>query len=458
MTETQPAIKSSRYNSFINLPESGKLLGYNGISTLAVEFPISEAESIKKILDNPNAEYTGKDLVTKLTLFKGGFLIYEPIDELAFLKVKNRQERFYTGSAGYTVLLTKDCNLRCPYCYQEREQGVMPDNVIDAFLNMVERDSRDGKPISVGWFGGEPLLYVDMIFKLSKKLKKIAKKNKAKFHQSMISNGYMMTPKVSKQLGKMGCSFVQITVDGSKEIHDSKRVLAGGKPTFERIVEHAKAASDHMRVSLRVNIDKDNYDCVDNLLDELEEREVRGKTNLYFARIQEVNEFCADVSGMCFGAQDFSKWETRFEMKKIERGWGLPFYPTLKGGFCTADSIAGKVVCPDGMLVKCWNDVSSPTEAVGYLVEPQITEAEMMRNRLKWLAWDPFEKSGCLECSVLPNCMGGCPYAGLRAEDQTKGECSLLKYNLGETIALIYYHERVMEEIRKKEAKAEAPK
>jgi len=456
MPALMPEIKASRYNSFIRLQESKKLLGYNGISTFAVEFPIDVAETIEKILCSPNGDSTDQELGIKLTLLRGGFLIPEPVDELALLKVKNRQERFCAGSAGYTFLLTKDCNLRCPYCYQQRDKGAMPREVVEAFLELAERDTKGGKPLSMNWFGGEPLLYLDLLLDIHKHLRKIARHNKSDFSQSIITNGYLLTPKVAKQLVKIGCNWAQITLDGPKRIHDTKRVLPGSGPTFDRIVEHIRAASEVMTISVRVNIDKDNVDYVDELLDELEAAKLRGKVTIYFARIQPYTDICADVSGLCFGAQDFSKLESRFAMKKIERGWGVPMYPTLKGGFCCADSLAGKTICPDGTIVKCWNDVSYPEEAIGHLTKPQITEVEMMRNRLKWLAWDPFEKPECVKCPVLPNCMGGCPYVGIRSENQTKGECSLLKYNLGEIIALTYFHERAVEEMKKREGEKEA--
>ena len=71
------------------------------------------------------------------------------------------------------------------------------------------------------------------------------------------------------------------------------------------------------------------------------------------------------------------------------------------------------------------------------------------------MTWDPFEKSECLKCPVLPNCMGGCPYVGIRSEGQDKGDCSILKYNLGEIIALTYYYERAVEEMKKRDNEME---
>ena len=59
---------------------------------------------------------------------------HEDTDEIGLLKVNNRESRFHSGSVGYTVLLTKDCNMRCPYCYRAHEMGAMSDEVADAFV------------------------------------------------------------------------------------------------------------------------------------------------------------------------------------------------------------------------------------------------------------------------------------------------------------------------------------
>ncbi len=448
--QSEATLRASRYNHFLVLRESGVILGYNALSGLSVEFPISSAETIHRILSSPNDELTDREFGVKLTLTQGGFLISETIDELALIKVHYRQSRFQVTGVGYTVLLTRDCNLRCPYCFQEHQKDVLAPEVADALVEMADRDTRGGKPLSVTWFGGEPLLHLDLLFNLAKRLRAVARKNRSEFGHSFISNGYLLTPAVAEKLAKIGCRSTQITLDGPRRIHDTKRVLRGGAPTFDRIVKNMLAAAGRMSISVRVNIDRNNVDSMEELLDELEAAGLRGKVRIYFARIQPVTQFCSDVAGVCCGAEDFSKWESRFEMRKLERGWGSPRYPALRGP-CAADSIVGKTICPDGTIVKCWNDVSSPEKAIGHLLKPTLSEEAMAGNQLHWMSWDPFEKAECVECNILPLCMGGCPSEVFRLKLRNRGDCTSLRYNLKETIGLIYLHTRAVEEMRRRE-------
>ena len=50
----------------------------------------------------------------------------------------------------------------------------------------------------------------------------------------------------------------------------------------------------------------------------------------------------------------------------------------------------------------------------------------------KWLGWTPFREE-CIDCNVLPLCMGDCPYRTLyhnQLMDASKNVCAWWKYNL----------------------------
>jgi len=75
--------------------------------------------------------------------------------------------------------------------------------------------------------------------------------------------------------------------------------------------------------------------------------------------------------------------------------------------------------------------------SVGSLFDENPTPVQRA-NRTKYEAWDPFEKSLCRDCNILPICMAGCPYDGMRINSPEKGVCIPWKYNLEEMLTLRY--------------------
>ena len=78
-----------------------------------------------------------------------------------------------------------------------------------------------------------------------------------------------MTNRISRKLLEFGIEKIQITLDGSKRIHNSKRKLHTGEGTFGVIINNLKEADKNLKIMLRVNVDKKNTDYMEELLDEL---------------------------------------------------------------------------------------------------------------------------------------------------------------------------------------------
>ena len=47
-------------------------------------------------------------------------------------------------------------------------------------------------------------------------------------------------------------------------------------------------------------------------------------------------------------------------------------------------------------------------------------------NNINYLLWTPFDYEECIECWLLPICMGGCPWNGMHKG--YKPECEKWKY------------------------------
>ena len=112
--------------------------------------------------------------------------------------------------------------------------------------------------LGVTWFGGEPLLGFERIKSLTGKFLDMG----IGYSAGMITNGYLITKEIAKSFEALRIYSVQITIDGMRERHDSRRYLKNGAPTFDRIIESLKLLSDHApktRVTVRINVDENNH-------------------------------------------------------------------------------------------------------------------------------------------------------------------------------------------------------
>lgn len=74
------------------------------------------------------------------------------------------------------------------------------------------------------------------------------------YQADMITNGYLLTEKVVAMLPSLSISSLQITIDDMKAVHDSRRCLKSGAPTFDRIlqnIDNLKKNQPNVHVTIR---------------------------------------------------------------------------------------------------------------------------------------------------------------------------------------------------------------
>jgi uncharacterized protein len=318
----------------------------------------------------------------------------------------------------------------------------MSQDVQDAILAMLERAAPQVKTLGVTWYGGEPLTRVKVIEALSDRMIELCKARGIVYVGSVVTNGYLLTADVARSLVKRGVSWLQITLDGTPEYHDTRRYLLGGKGSFERIIANLKSFIDElpqMRVSIRVNIDDRNAKDIHRLLDYLAEQGLARKhLNVYFAPVEATTEGCHLVEDVTMAKSRYGQLEADLYAHAYALGLSpLPSPPRFHGN-CGAVRPAALVILPTGDLHKCWDTVSWPEKKVGTIFNlPAVAHNEL---NLKWIKWTPFENATCKNCKILPNCAGACAYKFVHAAD-TRGEMAVLpcpswKYNIKERLLL----------------------
>lgn len=141
------------------------------------------------------------------------------------------------SSLGVVVAPTLDCNFACPYCFEKNKRvNYMKPEVEQRLCNFIIENSNDA-PITLYWYGGEPLLAIESIRRI---LKELNGKIKIDNHV-LISNGYLLRPDVYDIFdATFPLNDIQITLDGNKDRHNKLRALKRGtlKTTYDQIIKN----------------------------------------------------------------------------------------------------------------------------------------------------------------------------------------------------------------------------
>jgi len=172
------------------------------------------------------------------------------------------------------ILPTEECNFKCVYCYETFKFGRMKPNVVNGIKEFINSRISDLKLLTISWFGGEPLLALDIVEDIMKYVQSLLKENKeVTFVSDMTTNAYCLTIPVFRKLVGFGVCHYQISFDGPKELHNRKRVLANGRGTFDRIwnnLVNLKNTNEHFNVHVSLHLDYENYPHIFMFLREYE--------------------------------------------------------------------------------------------------------------------------------------------------------------------------------------------
>ena len=150
--------------------------------------------------------------------------------------------------------VTDECNLQCKYCgygdlysgYDERTNKSLEWEtakvLIDFFINKWTEGNYPsvGKPIAIGFYGGEPLLNIKLIKKIIQYLEANAPE-KILFQYHMTTNGMLIDKNVDYLIEKE--INIAISLDGDKK-SQMYRVNKRGENSFEKVTQNIQIIID----------------------------------------------------------------------------------------------------------------------------------------------------------------------------------------------------------------------
>ncbi|MEM2929159.1 MAG: radical SAM protein [Nitrososphaerota archaeon] len=155
-------------------------------------------------------------------------------------------EREISNVRQLTLEVSQACNLRCEYCiysgtykfHRTHSNKIMPFEIaqksIDYFFSLVNSDKRT-RPfgsVSIGFYGGEPLIAFGLIKECVEYIKK--KDSKEKINFTITTNGTLLDKGKLNYLIENNFS-IAISLDGPKEEHDKFRRFKNKKGSFDKI-------------------------------------------------------------------------------------------------------------------------------------------------------------------------------------------------------------------------------
>lgn len=400
--------KPSRFNIFYNKEGSdSEIIAYNSFKNSLAIISKNEYEEYKQFECN-DIDIKDKQLIDDL--LDQGILINKEFDELDIIKSLSLRDRFSKSGLGLTIAPTMRCNFDCIYCYQKgkRDGQAMNIEIQEKLIEFIKSNLEESKELSVCWYGGEPLLAISVIEKLSEKIINICNDKNIKYNSSIVTNGYLLTEEVVNKLIKYKIKHLQITIDGPEDIHDERRfIINSKKQTFNTIISNIvkifEITSD-ISIDIRINADKKNIDRVKEVIEIFKDKGILDKVYCYLGFI-ETNNGCYEEEA-CIDYENYINENKNFLNKINETNKNdhidYPFHVTAS---CGADRVNSYVIAPDGKIFKCWSDIGIDKYSIGDLKNEKV---DMNNTFAKYLLYDVTIDPNCKDCKIIPICMGGC--------------------------------------------------
>lgn len=360
-------------------------------------------------------------------LIERGYITSKSInEEREYIKKISRifhnRDKQYIKS--FTLLVTYNCNFKCPYCFEKEElkkgnndfSWVINKEMVDNFFNVISviEPNENLRNKTINLFGGEPLLE-----KNEKIIEYIIRRGSIDGYSfTATSNGYDMDH-YERLIKEKLIQGIQITIDGTKLIHNSRRIHIINGDSFDKIIKNIKMALNYgIHISIRINVDKDNANEIVKLNSFFKETGFYSYKNFsaYAVYISGELNFNPnnynESTGYGLSQKDFLNI---LESSKIEITHNQQLYYRLYDAIsknkaislspchCSAQS-SSYVFDPFGYIYSCPEIVGEKNKSIGTYYNGLVWTKE----KEKWFSRDISIIEKCSKCKYALICGGGC--------------------------------------------------
>ncbi len=419
-------MKESMFNIYLLDEKEQKGLVFNTLHKSVVQIDSEVYTSMKE-----NRMQDIDDNVLKI-LKNEKIIVDDKVNELDVFRIFINRSRFSGASVGFTVIPTHACNIACKYCYQGHGDvlsSTMNEETVRRTIEFIKKNAAGYKKIELNFYGGEPLLFPDITFKILEEVGVFADEQGIILSVYMTSNCTLFTEEIAEKIKKYNHQ-MQITLCGPKEVHDQIRVDKKGNGTYDTLMNVLQIFKDHgVSFRIRVDVGQDNYDSIGDLLEDLKERGFGGA----FIRVGRITK------DYCYREMESQIPEMNpnelVQICKIAHEKGFETDPLTIYRYIECIAMIDNFVAidPKGDVYKCIAACNYPELRIGTIDEHGRLADMNYKGYCAWILRDPLLFEECRECKFSPLCGSGCALAAYCATGEIYSP-SCKEKNLGEIV------------------------
>jgi uncharacterized protein len=336
--------------------------------------------------------------------------------------------------------ITDRCNLRCKYCYFPHERVDMSLEIAHAAIDATFRSAslHGYKQVKLKYAGGEPLIRFPFVAELHQYAPEVAAQHNLLLDGIILSNGTLLTAEIAQTMRELNLRLM-ISLDGLDEHHNSHRVYADGRGSFDEVSRAVCTALDHSIIpDISITVSSQNVQGLPELVYWIIKKDLPFSLNFY-----RENDYSTPFKDL------------RLEEEKIIEGMKA-VYKVIEANLPKRSLLASLVdranlstphmrTCGVGHSYLVFNHLGQVAKCQ-MAIDQSVTNAHVhdplmhIRNDRSGILNLPVkQKEGCRNCEWQNWCAGGCPLATHRATgryDVKSPNCNIYKALYPEVIRL----------------------
>lgn len=314
--------------------------------------------------------------------------------------------------------IAHDCNLACHYCFAEEgeykgRRALMDYETGKKALDFLIANSGSRRNLEVDFFGGEPLMNLDVVKRLVSYGREQESVHNKKFRFTLTTNGVLLNDEVM-EFANQEMDNVVLSIDGRKEVHDAMRPFRNGRGSYELIVPKFQKLAElrnQTRYYVRGTFTHHNLDF---------SKDVLHLADLGFQQISVEPVVASPDADYAIRPEDLPEIYKEYDalaremLQRRKNGKGFQFFHfmiDLSGGPCVAKRLSGCGSGTEYLAVTPWGDLYPCHQFVGMeeFLMGNVTEGIKNRElRDEFKLCNVYAKEKCRQCFAKFYCSGGC--------------------------------------------------